>query len=102
MGAIVFWTLVRTAILILLLWFAMDYIDYKFWWVIFSMAVYGVIIQPMVIQYRLFQKKNKKLITNSLCSSCKHFNETAVLCLKYDEHPTEKDVPCNGIDWQPK
>lgn len=102
MGGIVYWTLLRIAILIPLLWLAMDYIDYKFWWIIFSMSVYGVIIQPAVIQYRLFMEKNKDVISNSLCTSCKHFDETAVLCLKYDEHPTDEEVPCDGIDWQPK
>ncbi|MCP5063794.1 MAG: hypothetical protein GY936_15205 [Ignavibacteriae bacterium] len=102
MGGIVYWTLLRIAILIPLLWLAIDYIDYKFWWVIFSMSVYGVIIQPAVIQYRLFMEKNKEVISNSLCTSCKHFDETAVLCLKYDEHPTDEEVPCDGIDWQPK
>ncbi len=102
MGGIVYWTLLRIAILIPLLWLAIDYIDYKFWWVIFSMSVYGVIIQPAVIQYRLFMEKNKEVISNSLCTSCKHFDETAVLCLKYDEHPTDEEVPCDGIDWEPK
>lgn len=102
MGGIVYWTLLRIAILIPLLWLAIDYIDYKFWWVILSMSVYGVIIQPAVIQYRLFMEKNKEVISNSLCTSCKHFDETAVLCLKYDEHPTDEEVPCDGIDWQPK
>ena len=102
MGGIVYWTLLRIAILIPLLWLAIDYIDYKFWWVIFSMSVYGVIIQPAVIQYRLFMEKNKDVISNSLCTSCKHFDETAVLCLKYDEHPTDEEVPCDGIDWEPK
>ncbi len=102
MGGIVYWTLLRIAILIPLLWLAIDYIDYKFWWVILSMSVYGVIIQPAVIQYRLFMEKNKEVISNSLCTSCKHFDETAVLCLKYDEHPTDEEVPCDGIDWEPK
>jgi len=102
MGGIVYWTLLRIAILIPLLWLALDYIDYKFWWVIFSMSVYGVIIQPAVIQYRLFMEKNNEVISNSLCTSCKHFDETAVLCLKYDKHPTNEEVPCEGVDWEPK
>ena len=102
MGAIVYWALIRIALLLPLLWIALDYVEYKYWWAFFSLAVYGIIIQPIVIQYKLFKEKNEEVIFNSLCSSCKHFDETAVLCMKYDEHPSKKIIPCEGIDWQPK
>lgn len=102
MGAIVFWTIIRIAILIPLLWIATDYIDYKYWWMIVSMSIYGFIIHPAFIQYKLFSDENREIITNTLCSSCQHFDETAVLCLKYDEHPTEKEIPCEGRDWEPQ
>ena len=101
MGAIVYWTLIRIAILIPLLWIATDYIEYKYWWMIVSMSIYGFVIHPAVIQYKLFNEQNKEIITNTLCSSCKHFDKTAVLCLKYDEHPTEEIIPCEGSDWEP-
>lgn len=65
------------------------------------LSIYGVIIHPAVIQYRLFMEENKDIIKNTLCSSCKHFDETAVLCLKYDQHPTLKNLPCEGADWEP-
>jgi len=45
--------------------------------------------------------KNKKVIDSSLCSSCKNFDRSAVLCIKYDKHPTENYVPCDGVDWEP-
>lgn len=102
MGGIIFWTIIRTAILIPLLWITLDYIEYKFWWAIVTMSIYGVIIHPAVIQYKFFVEANKEIITNTLCSSCKHFDETAVLCLKYDEHPTKEIIPCNAKDWEPK
>lgn len=101
MGGIVYWTIIRVAILIPLLWIATNYIEYKYWWMVVSMSIYGFIIHPAVIQYKLFREKHKQVITNSLCSSCKHFDETAVLCLKYDEHPTEELIPCEGSEWEP-
>ena len=82
MGGIIYWTIIRIAILIPLLWIATDYIEF--------------------IQYKLFREENYEVITNTLCSSCKHFDETAVLCLKYDEHPTEDKIPCEGAAWEPK
>lgn len=102
MGAIVYWTIMRIAILIPLLWIAVDYIEYKYWWIIVMMSIYGFILHPTVIQYKLFREQHKEVITNTLCSSCKHFDETAVLCLKFDKHPTQETIPCEGGDWEPK
>lgn len=102
MGAIIYWTIIRLAILIPLLWIATEYIDYQYWWMVVTMSIYGFILHPAFIQYKLFREENDDIITNTLCSSCKHFDETAVLCLKYDEHPTRDKIPCEGIDWEPK
>ena len=101
MGGIVYWGLIRTAVMIVLLWVSYEYFDKKFFWIIASIAIYLIIIQPIISQYNAFIKKNKNVIDNSLCAKCKHFNETAVLCMKYDEHPTDEFTPCDGIDWEP-
>lgn len=101
MGAVIFWILIRLAVLIPLLWISTNYIEYRYWWMVVSMSIYGIIIHPAVIQYKLFLEENREIITNTLCSSCKHFDETAVLCLKYDQHPTEEEIPCEGIEWEP-
>lgn len=101
MGGIVYWAIIRIAILLPLLWIATDYIEYKYWWMVVSMSIYGIIIHPAFIQYKLFLEEHKEVITNSLCSSCKHFDETAVLCLKFDKHPSKEIIPCEGTDWEP-
>jgi len=101
MGGIVYWGLIRTAIMIIVLWLSYDYFNERFFLIIASIAIYLIIIHPIVSQYRAFVTKNKDVIYNSLCSKCKHFNETAVLCMKYDQHPTDEFTPCDGIDWEP-
>ena len=102
MGEIVFWTIMRTAITIPLVWLLQCYMDVLFWWVIVLFSIYGVIIHPAIIHSRLFEEKNKDVIESTLCSSCQHFDKTAVLCLKHDKHPTKDTLPCDGIDWEPK
>ncbi len=102
MGVIIFWGIIRTAILIPILWLLYSMIEYRYWWWLVILSVYSVIIYPATIQYRLFQEENEELINNSLCSSCKHFNKTAVICLKYDKHPTLEKLPCNGLEWELK
>lgn len=102
MGAVVFWTIIRAVIVIPTLWFLMEFIDFRLWWIVSLTAIYGIIIHPAVIHYRLFEEKNKDIIESTLCSSCRHFDVTAVLCTKFDEHPDMNYLPCQGLDWEPK
>ena len=101
MGGIIFWGIIRTGILIPALWILYGMMEYKYWWWFGILTVYGVIIHPAMIQYRMFLHDNEEIINNTLCSSCKHFDSTAVLCQKYDQHPTLKNLPCKGVDWEP-
>jgi len=102
MGAIVFWTLIRIIIALPLMWIAKDYIDEKYWFIAGTLTVVLFIIYPAYASYKNFIEKNKTVITSTLCSTCKHFDESAVLCMKYDKHPTENYIPCEGNAWEPK
>lgn len=101
MGDIVFWTIIRIAIVIPSLWILKGYIDYQLWWYIIMASIYGVIIHPAAIHYRLFEERNKEVIESSLCSSCKSFDKSAVLCMMHDKHPSKEYLPCAGLDWEP-
>ncbi len=102
MGSIIFWGIIRTALLIPAMWILAGYIEPKYFWTFLPVAIYAVIIQPAVIQYRLFMEENRETIENSLCSSCNFFDKTAVLCLKLDKHPSREFLPCEGLEWEPK
>ncbi len=101
MGGIIFWAIIRAALLVPSLWILYGMMEYKYWWWFGILSVYGIIIHPASIQYRMFLKQNEDIIKNTLCSSCRNFDETAVLCLKHDEHPSLDKLPCDGIDWEP-
>lgn len=102
MGEIVFWTLLRAIIILPLIYISESYIPYSVWWMGGVMLIYAGIIHPAIIHYHLFQARNQPIFEATLCSSCKHFDTTAVLCLKHDEHPTLQYLPCDGVDWQPQ
>ena len=102
MGEIVFRTLIRLAVSIPLLWLLQDYLDYSIWWISVVFVLYGFVLHPAILASRKFEEKNKTTIEGSLCSSCKHFDKSAVLCIKYDDHTSENYIPCNGLDWEPK
>ncbi|OGU33050.1 MAG: hypothetical protein A2057_00285 [Ignavibacteria bacterium GWA2_35_9] len=102
MGDIVFWTLIRLAISIPAVWILRNYIDFQLWWILVPVVLYIVVIHPAFVGYRRFEEKNKSVIESTLCSNCKHFDPTAVLCLKHDKHPTSDYLPCEGFDWELK
>lgn len=101
MGEVVFWTIIRTALVIPFVWVLQSYVDFQLWFSITLLGIYGIIVHPAIIHYRLFEEKNKEIIESTLCSSCKYFDRTAVLCLKYDKHPSRNYLPCQGFDWEP-
>lgn len=102
MGKIIYWILIKVAILIPALWYLQSNTDVKFWWIISATAFYAIVIHPAVLQYKHYNNEKKELIENSLCSTCKHFDESAILCLKYDKHVSTDEIPCEGMHWEPK
>lgn len=102
MGEIIFWTIVRTAIIIPVIWVLHSYINFQFWGIVSLLAIYGAIIHPIIVYNKIFDEKNKDIIESTLCSTCKHFDKSAVLCMKHDKHPTKSFLPCDGLDWEPK
>ena len=102
MGGIVYWTLIRLALLIVAVIYLSDFYTGKFWWPMVLLAIYLIVIHPAISQYKQFVKKNTTIIEDTLCSNCKHFDETAVLCMKHDKHPSQDYLPCEGMHWEPK
>lgn len=102
MGEIVLWTLARLTISIPIVWILKDYIYTQLWWTISFVIIFVFVFYPTFIKYKQFQEKNKEILENTLCSNCKHFDKTAILCLKLDKHPTEEYIPCEGLEWESK
>jgi len=102
LGEIIFWALVRIVFVIPTIWILRNYVSYQVWWSASFLLLYGVVLHPAIVQFRYFLEKNKPVLEGTLCSSCEHFDKSAVLCMKHDEHPTTTYLPCDGIDWVPK
>jgi len=101
MGAIIFWSLIRLAITLPVIWYITENYDGRFYIVWAALAIYAIVISPAIKQYKKFEEENKDVIKSTLCSTCKNFDKTAVLCLKLDEHPSIDKLPCEGLDWEP-
>lgn len=102
MGNIIYWALIRFAVTIPIAWFLSGYIESRFYTVAAIGLIYLIALHPAIIQYKKFINRTKSIVEDTLCSKCKHFDETAVLCMKYDEHPTMNYIPCEGVHWEPK
>jgi len=102
MGEIIFWTIMRIAIVIPLLWILEAYVSQQLWLLISIATIYIAILHPAIIHYKLFKSKNKEILESTLCSTCTHFDETAVLCMLYAKHPSKIFTPCEGAEWEPR
>ena len=104
-GSIVTWGILRAALVIagaLILYEYVPWTDYALWWGVTFISFYAIVIHPIQVQYRLFREETKRVLSGTLCASCKYFEETGVLCSKLDEHVTEQYIPCGGQLWEPK
>ncbi len=103
-GSIVTWAIVRAAIVIILslvLYEYVKWIEYGVWWMVTFAALFAVVLYPAQIQYRLFKESTKNIVSGTLCSTCKYFEPTAIMCTMFDEHVSETYIPCEGVNWEP-
>jgi len=101
MGYIIYKTLAKTLFLIIFLWYIKSLIDFNFWLILVFAGIFFFLVYPFTEKFRQFTEDNKEIIEDSICSQCKSFDETAVICTKYDEHPAKDFVPCGGSDFEP-
>ena len=103
-GSIVFWAIIRAAIVMLGLFLVYEYvrwIDYSMWWAIAAISFYAAVVHPITIQYRLYRDETRRVMSGTLCSSCKFFEETGVLYREAYETRAENFLPCGGELWEP-
>jgi len=104
-GSIVSWAIFRAAAVIgisLLISEYLPWLDPFTQWGVTLLILYGVVLHPMQIQYRIYREETKNVMEGTLCSTCKYFEPTGVMCSRLDEHVSEEDIPCEGELWEPK
>ncbi len=102
LGSIIWGALLRLGLVLMTVWFFKEYIEnYADWWIVASLAIYGLAIYPAQIQYEYFQQSNQRVIESTLCSSCRHFRSENLHCTLLDEHISEQYLPCQGEEWEP-
>lgn len=103
LGSIIWMALLRLAITLFVAWYLKDHFDiFSEWWLVTALAIYGIAIYPAQIQYEYFKHNNRRLMEETLCSSCRHFRPENLHCTRLDEHITEHYLPCEGEEWEPK
>jgi len=101
MGKIVTETLLRLIVVLTAVYFIRTaFPDDKFWLILAITAVIGGVVLPAYNSYTSFYKSNREIIENSICSKCRHFDESAVLCKKYESHPRPDFIPCDGKEFE--
>jgi hypothetical protein len=99
-GTIVFRALVKLLILMLITWFVLETYKLQYYWLVPLALVYFIVVLPAYHQYQRFYAESKEATSDLICSKCKHFDSTGVLCTLYDEHVSKKHIPCDGDAWE--
>lgn len=103
LGSIIWLAMIRLILTILICWYLKDHFnDYSEWWMITVAAIYGIAIYPAQIQYNYFKRTSRRVMEQTLCSSCRYFNAEGLHCMQLDEHVSETYLPCAGEGWEPK
>ena len=100
-GSIIWGLILRTSVLFLASFFAVEYFrsGYIWWFSLFGIWMGGA--YPAWRQYNIFNERVKIIKEETLCGSCKYFEESSQLCKILDEHPTKNYIPCEGESWEP-
>lgn len=103
LGSIIWMALLRLTLTLFVAWYLQDHFNqFSEWWLVTALAIYGIAIYPAQIQYEYFKNNNRRLMEETLCSSCRHFRPENLHCTRLDEHITEYYLPCEGEEWEPK
>lgn len=100
-GSIVWGFLFRSSIIIALIFLIVEFTWFpQFWWISFF-ALWFFAAYPAWRQYQDYQERLKAFKEETLCGTCKHFEETSRMCRIYDEHVSVNRIPCEGLNWEP-
>ncbi|NBO69386.1 MAG: hypothetical protein EBU66_07700 [Bacteroidetes bacterium] len=100
-GTVVLGGMIRLSILVITMWWISDYWEFHQFWPLFSILVVMIVFYPAYREMSLFSESVESVAESTMCGSCMHFESSAQICSKYDEHITEQYIPCEGMDWEP-
>lgn len=102
MGAIIYWALVRFAVVMVGAWVLYFYIPkYSDWWTMFFISVTLIVVYPAQLAWRKQLDAIRRAEQNGLCATCRYFARREALCSKLDEHVRSDYTPCGGESWEP-
>lgn len=101
-GTIIWGLILRSAIVVVVTIILLgQYRNNDIWYLsLFLMWLFA--LYPGWTQYKKYENRIKKFKENTLCGSCRNFEETSQLCKIYDQHVSSNNIPCEGMDWEPK
>ena len=100
-GTVVLGGLIRLSILIITMWWISDVWEFHQFWPLFSIMVVMIVFYPAYREMAIFSQSIDTISESTMCGSCMHFESSAQICSRYDEHITEEYIPCEGMDWEP-
>ena len=99
-GSIVLFALLKTTVLMLGGWFVVEYYNMQQYWWILLMSILLLAILPAYQQYEIYREQSKVIEKNSLCATCRYYDDSGIMCTMMDEHVSATHTPCGGAGWE--
>lgn len=101
-GSIVLYALLKTSVLMLGGWFVVEYYNmYQYWWILL-LGIFLLGILPAYQQYEVYKEQSTIIEQNSLCATCRYYDDSGIICTMMDEHVSAQHTPCGGAGWEAK
>lgn len=99
-GSIVLFALLKITALMLGGWLLIEYTEMQQYWWILILSIVLFALMPAYQQYELYREQSKTIAKNSLCASCRHYDDSGIICTIMDEHVSVQHTPCGGAGWE--
>ena len=102
MGSIVWGMILRSSLIFIISFTFVEFAQMReHIWIALFLLWFGA-LYPGWKQIQVFNRKNRELLEDTLCGSCRNYEPDSQLCRIMDEHITRDYIPCEGLNWEPK
>ena len=101
-GSIVLYALIKITLMMLGGWFIIEFYSMQQYWWILLLSIILLALLPAYQQYEIYQEQSKIIQKNSLCATCRHYDDSGIVCTIMDEHVSAHYTPCGGAGWEAK
>ncbi len=100
LGSIISQAILKTAILIIAIWFIFEQFDLLGYWWVALFLLWFLVVYPAFRQYEQYRQIEASVRKEIICATCRYYDPSGIICTLYDEHVGPNNIPCEGLAWE--